>query len=136
MEGRWQLKDREAERRIFARRMLVASIVVAFLFAALLVKLINLQVTQYDYFAARADGNRLHSQYVPPARGLIYDRSGELLADNQPIFNLSVVRERVDDIEATLELLSSLIRLAPEDVEQFRERLMRRRVKKMSLQDG
>jgi penicillin-binding protein 2 len=128
VEGRWQLKDREAERRIFARRMLVASIVVAFLFAALLVKLINLQVTQYDYFAARADGNRLHSQYVPPARGLIYDRSGELLADNQPIFNLSVVRERVDDIEATLELLSSLIRLAPEDVEQFRERLMRRRV--------
>ena len=128
MEGRWQLKDREAERRIFARRMLVASIVVAFLFAALLVKLINLQVAQYDYFAARADGNRLHSQYVPPARGLIYDRSGELLADNQPIFNLSVVRERVDDIEATLELLSSLIRLAPEDVEQFRERLMRRRV--------
>ncbi|MDA0804579.1 MAG: penicillin-binding protein 2 [Proteobacteria bacterium] len=128
MEGRWQLKDREAERRIFARRMLVASIVVAFLFAALIVKLINLQVTQYNYFAARADGNRLHSQYVPPARGLIYDRSGELLADNQPIFNLSVVRERVDDIEATLELLSSLIRLAPEDVEQFRERLMRRRV--------
>jgi penicillin-binding protein 2 len=108
--------------------MLVASIVVAFLFAALLVKLINLQVTQYDYFAARADGNRLHSQYVPPARGLIFDRSGELLADNQPIFNLSVVRERVDDIEATFELLSSLIRLAPEDVEQFRERLKRRRV--------
>jgi penicillin-binding protein 2 len=108
--------------------MLVASIVVAFLFAAMLVKLINLQVTQYDYFAARADGNRLHSQYVPPARGLIYDRSGELLADNQPIFNLSVVRERVDDIEATFELLSSLIRLAPEDVEQFRERLKRRRV--------
>ena len=108
--------------------MLVASIVVALLFAALLVKLINLQITQYDYFAARADGNRLHSQYVPPARGLIYDRSGELLADNQPIFNLSVVRERVDDIEATLELLSSLIRLAPEDVEQFRERLKRRRV--------
>ncbi len=108
--------------------MLVAGIVVALLFAALLVKLINLQITQYDYFAARADGNRLHSQYVPPARGLIYDRSGELLADNQPIFNLSVVRERVDDIEETLELLSSLIRLAPEDVEQFRERLKRRRV--------
>jgi penicillin-binding protein 2 len=128
VEGRWQLKDREAERRLFARRMLVASIVVALLFAALLVKLINLQITQYDYFAARADGNRLHSQYVPPARGLIYDRSGELLADNQPIFNLSVVRERVDDIEETLELLSSLIRLAPEDVEQFRERLKRRRV--------
>ena len=62
------------------------------------------------------------------ARGLIFDHSGELLADNQPIFNLSVVRERVDDIDATLELLSSLIRLESEDVEQFRERLKRRRV--------
>lgn len=128
MEGKWQLKDREAERRLFATRMVVASAVVVFLFAALLAKLINLQVTQYDYFASRADGNRLHSQYVPPARGLIFDRSGELLADNQPIFNLSVVRERVDDIDATLELLSSLIRLESEDVEQFRERLKRRRV--------
>ena len=128
MEGKWQLKDREAERRLFARRMVVASAVVVFLFAALLLKLINLQVTQYDYFASRADGNRLHSQYVPPARGLIFDRSGELLADNQPIFNLSVVQERVDDIDATLELLSSLIRLESEDVEQFRERLKRRRV--------
>lgn len=128
MEGKWQLKDREAERRLFATRMVVASAVVVFLFAALLAKLINLQVTQYDYFASRADGNRLHSQYVPPARGLIFDRSGELLADNQPIFNLSVVRERVDDIDATLELLSSLIRLEPEDIEQFRERLKRRRV--------
>ena len=128
MEGKWQLKDREAERRLFARRMVVASTVVVFLFAALLVKLINLQVTQYDYFASRADENRLHSQYVAPARGLIFDRSGELLADNQPIFNLSVVRERVDDIDATLELLSSLIRLESEDVEQFRERLKRRRV--------
>ena len=128
MEGKLQLKDREAERRLFARRMVVASAVVVFLFAALLLKLINLQVTQYDYFASRADGNRLHSQYVPPARGLIFDHSGELLADNQPIFNLSVVRERVDDIDATLELLSSLIRLESEDVEQFRERLKRRRV--------
>ena len=128
MEGKWQLKDREAERRLFATRMVVASAVVVFLFAARLAKLINLQVTQYDYFASRADGNRLHSQYVPPARGLIFDRSGELLADNQPIFNLSVVRERVDDIDATLELLSSLIRLEPEDIEQFRERLKRRRV--------
>lgn len=128
MEGKWQLKDREFERRLFARRMVVAGAVVVILFAALLVKLVNLQVTQYDYFASRADGNRLHSQYVPPARGLIFDRSGELLADNQPIFNLSVVRERVDDIDATLELLSSLIRLESEDLEQFRERLKRRRV--------
>lgn len=103
-------------------------IIVASLFVALTLKLFNLQVTQYDYFASRADGNRLHSQFVPPARGLIYDRSGQLLADNQPIFNLSIVRERIEDLDETLALIASLIELSEEEVSQFKERLLRRRV--------
>ena len=128
MAGKWQLKDHEKERALFANRLFVASGVVVFLFAALLLKLINLQVTQYDYFASRADGNRLHSQFVPPARGLIYDRSGSLLADNQPIFNLNIVRERVEDLDQTLDLISTLIALSAEEREQFAQRLQRRRV--------
>ncbi len=128
MAGKWQLKDHEKERALFANRLFVASGVVVFLFAALLLKLIDLQVTQYDYFASRADGNRLHSQFVPPARGLIYDRSGSLLADNQPIFNLNIVRERVEDLDQTLDLISTLIALSAEEREQFAQRLQRRRV--------
>ena len=62
MAGKWQLKDHEAERELFSRRLLVAGVLVILLFAALIVKLVNLQVSQYDYFSARADGNRLHSQ--------------------------------------------------------------------------
>lgn len=128
MAGKWQLKDHEKERALFANRLFVASGVVVFLFVALLLKLIDLQVTQYDYFASRADGNRLHSQFVPPARGLIYDRSGSLLADNQPIFNLNIVRERVEDLDQTLDLISTLIALSAEEREQFAQRLQRRRV--------
>ena len=71
--------------------------IVALLFSALIVKLLDLQVVQY-IFLARPDGNRLHSQYVPPARGLIFDSQGELLADNQPIFNLTIVKEQVEDL--------------------------------------
>lgn len=128
MAGKWQLKDHEAEQQLFNRRLIAASAVIVALFAALVVKLVNLQVTQYEYFSARADGNRLHSQYVPPARGLIFDRSGALLADNQPIFNLTIVREQVDDLDATLDYLSTLIRLTDDDVEQYRNRMRRNRV--------
>jgi penicillin-binding protein 2 len=88
MLGKWQLKDHESERRIFNRRLILAAALILLLFAALVYKLVDLQIAQYDYFSARSDGNRLHSQYVAPARGLIFDRNGELLADNQPIFNL------------------------------------------------
>ena len=128
MGAKWQLKDHEAESRLFSRRLLVAGVFVVLLFSALVAKLVNLQVQQYEYFSARSDGNRLHSQYVPPARGLIYDRAGRLLADNQPIFNLTVVREQVDDMDALLEELAGLIRLTDDDIEQFERRLQRNRV--------
>ena len=98
------------------------------LFAALILKVFNLQISQYEYFSARSDGNRLHSQYVPPARGLIFDRNGELLADNQPIYNLTVVREQVEDLDQTLQTLSTLLRLTDDDIEQFHNRMRRNRV--------
>ena len=128
MTGKWQLKDHEAEKQLFTRRLAVAAVIVAFLFGALIVKLIDLQIVQHEYFSARSDGNRLHSQYVPPARGLIFDSQGELLADNQPIFNLTVVKEQVEDLDATLGYLATLVRLSDDDIEQFQNRLRRNRV--------
>ena len=128
MAAKWQLKDHEAERHLFNRRLLVAGVLIILLFALLLSKVLDLQIRQYEYFSARSDGNRLHSQYVPPARGLIFDRSGKLLADNQPIFNLTVVREQVGDLDATLDQLATLINLTADDRDQFMKRLERNRV--------
>ena len=128
MAGKWQLRDREAERAIFSSRLFVASIVCLVLFAILLINLFNLQVMQHEYFSSRADGNRLHSQYVAPTRGLIYDSSGSLLADNQPIFNLTVVREQVPDLDASLALVGELIDLSIDDLTSFKTRSERNRV--------
>ena len=91
-------------------------------------QLVNLQIYQHEYFTARSDGNRMHSQYVPPTRGLIFDRSGNLLAENQPIFTLTVVPEQVESFDETLEILNRLIRLTDDDIEQFNARLQRNRV--------
>jgi len=128
MAGKWQLRDREAERAIFSSRLFVASIVCLVLFAILLINLFNLQVMQHDYFSSRADGNRLHSQYVAPSRGLIFDSAGVLLADNQPIFNLTVVSEQVPDLNASLALVGELIDLSIDDLTSFKTRSERNRV--------
>lgn len=98
------------------------------LFAILLINLFNLQVMQHEYFSSRADGNRLHSQYVAPSRGLIFDSAGALLADNQPIFNLTVVREQVPDLDASLALVGELIDLSIDDLTSFKTRSERNRV--------
>ena len=128
MVGKWQLKDHEAEKKLFNHRLVVAGVFIVVLFAALILQLVNLQIYQHEYFTARSDGNRLHSQYVPPARGLIFDRSGNLLAENQPIFTLTVVPEQVESFDETLEILNRLIRLTDDDIEQFNSRLQRNRV--------
>ena len=128
MAEKWQLKDHEAERELFSRRLVLAAVFVVLLFTALIIKLVNLQIFQYEYFSSRSDGNRLHSQYVPPARGLIYDNRGQLIADNQPIFNLTVVSEQVGDLDETLDYLDTLIDLSDDEREQFNNRLRRNRV--------
>ena len=128
MVGKWQLKDHEAEKKLFNHRLVVAGVFIVVLFAALILQLVNLQIYQHEYFTARSDGNRMHSQYVPPARGLIFDRRGNLLAENQPIFTLTVVPEQVESFDETLEILNRLIRLTDDDIEQFNSRLQRNRV--------
>jgi len=128
MVSKWQLKDHEAEKKLFNHRLIVAGVFIVVLFVALILQLVNLQIYQHEYFTARSDGNRLHSQYVPPARGLIFDRNGKLLAENQPIFNLTAVPEQIGNFDETLEILSGLIRLTDDDIEQFNSRLQRNRV--------
>ncbi|MDT8427320.1 MAG: penicillin-binding protein 2 [Pseudomonadales bacterium] len=133
MAEQFKLDDHERETRIFHRRMLVAGVLIALLLSALVAWMVNLQVYRYDYFAARSDGNRLHSQYVAPNRGLIYDSNGILLAENRPIFNLTVVRESARDFENSVDLLQTLIALTPEDMESYRARQDRRPVPHSSV---
>ncbi|SHF05027.1 penicillin-binding protein 2 [Microbulbifer donghaiensis] len=121
------LKDPHTEQRLFRNRMLVALAAVALLLGVLVVRFYNLQVVNYDDYRTQSDQNRIQVRPVAPTRGLIYDRNGVLLADNRPSFNLAIVRERVADLDATLELIGRLIRLDDTDVEKFRQRMQRRR---------
>ncbi len=128
MTSRWKFRDHEAEGRMFNRRVNLVLFFVFLMLATLVAKLVDLQVMQYEYFAARSDGNRLHVQYVPPERGLIYDRAGALIADNTPVYSLTIVPEEVDDLEATLDYLAGLVSLDADDIETFDDQLRRSRV--------
>ncbi|MFL2840475.1 MAG: penicillin-binding protein 2 [Pseudohongiellaceae bacterium] len=122
------LKDHIQERRIFLSRLIVGGIIAVFLVAFLISRLIYLQIYQHDYYSTVSDNNRIYSQSIPPTRGLIYDRNGFLLADNKPSFNLTVVQENVNDLDASINLLQNLVDLPAQEVEEFKQRLGRRGV--------
>ena len=62
-----------------------------------------LQVSRHDYYSELSQGNRVRTEPIPAARGLILDRSGELIAGSQPAYQLELVPEEVPDIGKTLD---------------------------------
>ncbi|WP_355661021.1 penicillin-binding protein 2 [Halomonas salifodinae] len=124
--SRQALKNPEQEVRIFRWRSLLAAFLVVALTATLMGRLAYLQVVQHEVYITRSEKNRVRVEPLPPTRGLIYDRNGVLLAENRPTYNLTLVRERVEDLEATLALLVALLELPEDEVEAFRERSRQR----------
>ncbi len=121
------LKDTARERQLFQRRAMVALLAVVVLTSLLGARFYHLQVVEYERYTTLSDRNRVQVQPVSPTRGLIYDRNGRLLAENRPIFSLTVMPERVSDMETLIEEIREIVEVTPEDVEGFQRRLRERR---------
>jgi penicillin-binding protein 2 len=92
---RRSIKDTRGESALFRARALVGFVLILMGLSVLVVRYSYLQVQRHDEFALRSENNRVKPRAIPPARGLIFDRSGVLLADNVPAFRLEVVPEQV-----------------------------------------
>lgn len=57
-------------------------------FSILSVRLIHLQITEGRYNLSLADSNRIQVKVIHAPRGVIYDRNGKILAQNEPGFRL------------------------------------------------
>jgi penicillin-binding protein 2 len=69
------------------RFVLLAAIVVAGL-GLIALGLLQLQVVQHEEFRDLSKNNRVRMEVLRAPRGAIYDRHGELLADNRPSFKI------------------------------------------------
>lgn len=126
MTDRHTFKDHTLERQIFLSRLLIGGGVSLILLVTLVARIVFLQVYQHEYYSTKSDSYRIQIKSVVPNRGLIYDRNGVILAENKPSFTLTLVKENAGNLEASLDLVRTLIALPLEDEEKFRERLHRR----------
>lgn len=120
------LKDHTGESRIFFDRVTLGFGFLILLTLFLVARMFYLQILQHDLFATLSDQNRIQVQSLPPIRGLIYDRNGELIADNIPSYRLTLTKERVENLDETLAQLDELIGLSYEEITSFKKRLSRR----------
>lgn len=103
----------ETEFGDFYRRLLILRVGLFLVVALLGLRLWHLQIREGPYYRDLSENNRTRQVLLEPARGLIYDRHGVLLANNVPSFSLYVTLEDVKDREVLVEQLADLLGLDP-----------------------
>ncbi len=81
----------------------------------------DLQIVQNEKYHLLAEENRISLRLIPPARGLILDRNGRLLAGNRQNYRIVMVREQARDPAEILRRLATIIELPGE----VQERVLR-----------
>ena len=114
-----RIKDHWREQRLFDQRSLICAVLMALATLGLLARLFVLQVNRHDYYAELSQGNRVRTEPIPAARGLILDRSGEIMAGSQPAYQLELVPEEVPDVAQTLASLVQIGLIRAEDVDEL-----------------
>jgi penicillin-binding protein 2 len=113
------LKNAALEADQFRRRAFLAFAGVLLALGALALWYFRLQVWQHSEYATRSEENRIKLRPVVPARGLIYDRKGRILADNVPAFRLDVTPKEAGDSRKWLPELMKIVPLSPEDIASY-----------------
>lgn len=72
----------------------------------LLAKLFYIQVVSDKYFLS-AESNVLRKIYTFPARGVIFDRKGRVLVQNEPVYDLLIIPNQVKPFD-TLDLCNTI----------------------------
>ena len=120
-------KDTRGEGEMFRRRAFAGFALILLGLSALVGRYVFLQVMHHDEFALRSINNSVKPRALPPARGLIYDRNGVLLADNVPAFRLEVRPDQVQGMNETLAELGKVVPLDADDIDAFRKQLKQSR---------
>jgi penicillin-binding protein 2 len=112
------------DRRNLSLRLSSVQIVVASLFALLAVAFWTFQVAQHQKFDEMAENNHRRRLPLPAPRGVLFDREGKVLVENQNTVNLALDREQSGNIDETLRVLAAA---TGADEAQLRETVNRRR---------
>lgn len=113
------LKNQYLEAELFRQRSIIAIAVVVLMMCLLAGGYFVLQVIKFEDFQKQADSNRVKLKPTMPARGLIYDRNGVLLADNVSAYRLELIPEQVDNIALTIKQLEKLVNISSDDLKRF-----------------
>ena len=115
-----EIRDLFSELKRYQIRITLSFIFILLCFLVIFIKLLFLQIVEYEKYKSRAQKNRIVVHPLIPDRGKILDRNGRLVADNEIYYTLEVVPKNISNIDDTYSKLQTYIKLTKKDKERFK----------------
>ncbi|MFH1829775.1 MAG: penicillin-binding protein 2 [Pseudomonadota bacterium] len=103
-------------------RFKYALIAVLLLFVVIVGRLYYLQIIKGRFYHFFSTENSIKAISVPAARGMIFDRRGQVLVDNRPLFNITITPQYVVDPKRMVDTLYSLLLVPKSEIEEVWEK--------------
>jgi penicillin-binding protein 2 len=98
------------------QRARVASALIFFTFAFLTAAFFRTQVLQRSEYVLKAEENRLREVPLPAPRGVIYDRTGQVIAENLPGYAISLLARNEDSLRVMMRRIGTVVDVSREQV--------------------
>lgn len=113
------------EQRRFFWRLGLAGAFILILALVLLGRLAHIQLLQHDRFDTLSARNCIALLPLSPARGLLLDRNGRVLAENRVGYVLEIIPNAVEDMDDTITRLQEIVPIGADDLRAFQQGLAR-----------
>lgn len=98
------------------RRIKYIFVMVCITATVIIGRLAYIMVLKAKYYSERADNLHERERSIKAPRGRIYDRNGNILADNRAVCSVSVIHSQIEDEEAVIDLLEKYLDKSPEEI--------------------
>ena len=99
-----------------ARRTRLSSYLLLGGFLLLLSAFFNAQILQSNEYKKASEENRFREIPLPAPRGIIYDKKGQIIAENLPAYSVSLTAPSLDSLRGALKLLQPTLQLTDYDI--------------------
>lgn len=116
-----ELEERNLEKKSFFNRLVLIYFFFGILFSFFIYQTYSLQVSSFSEYTSASLKNKTRDMLVQPARGIIYDRSGNILVNNVPSYSLIIKPWKIESLESFISSIGKIILLNEKEMNYVNE---------------
>ena len=116
-----ELEERNLEKKSFFNRLVLIYFFFGILFSFFIYQTYSLQVSSFSDYESASLKNKTRNMLVQPARGIIYDRKGNILVNNVPSYSLIIKPWKIESLDSFISSIGKIILLNEKEMNYVNE---------------